>query len=50
MNRETCTDCHTPIPNGHAHARSVSFKRVTLCKPCAIGRGWIAAPALARAS
>jgi hypothetical protein len=29
-----CTDCHQPIPAGHAHIRSVRFERVTLCGLC----------------
>ena len=36
-----CTDCRIPIPHGENCSRSISFKRVDLCRPCAEDRGWI---------
>jgi hypothetical protein len=46
----TCTDCHRPIPAGHAVIRSVSFQQVAYCKPCATDRGIVLAATLRSAS
>jgi hypothetical protein len=43
MSTYTCTDCHQPIPAGHAVIRSVSFQRVAYCQPCAAERGIVLA-------
>lgn len=36
-----CHDCPATVTNATAHQRSVSFKLVVLCRPCAHARGWI---------
>lgn len=41
MSRTVCPDCRITIPNGQAVIRSISLKRVSVCKPCAEDRGWI---------
>jgi hypothetical protein len=39
--RTNCNDCRISVKTADAYQRSISLKRVVLCKPCAEDRGWI---------